>query len=177
VERVDLQAVLERVVSNHLGAVVQAGLTLVAAPPDPRVLAFVTADAGALEAALGVVVNNAIRYTPRGGQIRLRLERAADASIYIHVDDSGPGVAPDESEAIFDRFARGNHGLRADAEGNDVGSGVGLSMARRIAEVYGGTLTVTTSPKLGGARFTFAFQGAGAEASSAPVAPPRAETH
>jgi signal transduction histidine kinase len=157
VETVDLQAVIERVVSNHLGAVVQAGLTLLAAPQDRHVQAFITADASAVEAALGVVVNNAIRYTPRGGNIRLQLGSAANGWLCIHVDDSGPGVAVGESEAIFDRFARGNHGLRADTEGNDAGSGVGLSMARRIAEGYGGTLSVGSSPKLGGARFTFAF--------------------
>jgi signal transduction histidine kinase len=157
VELVELQAVIERVAANHLGAIVQAGLTLLAAPRDPEVVAVIAADAGAVEAALGVVVNNAIRYTPRGGHIRLRLEHIVEGRIAIHVDDSGPGVAPDESEAIFDRFARGNHGLRADAEGNDVGSGVGLSMARRIAEVYAGTLSVSASPQLGGARFTFAF--------------------
>ncbi len=163
-ESVDLQDVIERVVSNHLGAVVQAGLTLLAAPPDQHVQALIMADASAIEAALGVVIKNAIRYTPRSGHIRLQLGRAANGWLCIHIDDSGPGVAADESEAIFDRFARGNHGLRADTEGNDAGSGVGLSMARRIAEVYGGTLSVSSAPKLGGARFTFAFpDGSGAE--------------
>jgi two-component system OmpR family sensor kinase len=156
IEPVDLQIVIERVVSGHLNAVTQAGISLLAAPPDYHVEAFIAADADAVEAALGVVVKNAIRYTPRGGQIRLRLERA-DGWISIHVEDSGPGVAPEESSAIFFRFARGNHGLRADAEGSDVGSGLGLSMARRIAEVYGGTLAVSRSPNLHGARFTFAF--------------------
>jgi len=156
-EPVDLQLVIERVVNNHLGAVIQAGLKLLAAPPDYHVEAFIAADPDAVEAALGVVIHNATRYTPRGGQIQLRLERAPDGRIYLHVDDSGPGVAPDESSKIFGRFARGNHGLRADAEGNDAGSGVGLSMARRIAEVYGGTLSVSRAPELNGARFTFAF--------------------
>lgn len=157
IEPVDLQMVIERIVSSHLNAVAQAGITLLAAPPDYHVEAFIAADADAIEAALGVVVNNAIRYTPRGGQICLRLDRAAGGWLNVHVDDSGSGVTPTESSAIFSRFARGNHGLRADAEGSDIGSGLGLSMARRIAEVYGGTLSVSRSPNLHGARFTFAF--------------------
>ncbi len=68
-----------------------------------------------------------------------------DGGVAITVDDAGPGIPEPDSERIFDRFARLS-GARVE------GHGIGLALARAIAELHAGTLRVSRSP-LGGARF------------------------
>lgn len=88
------------------------------------------------------LVDNALRFVPDSGEIRLAL-RQDGASARLRVEDSGPGVAPELRSRIFDRFFRG-------PEGRGTGSGLGLSIVRRIVELHGGTVSASSSAMLGG---------------------------
>jgi heavy metal sensor kinase len=83
------------------------------------------------------LLDNAIRYTPQGGQITVGSTRD-NASLAISVADTGPGVAPEHLPRLFDRFFRGDRG-RNRAQG---GSGLGLAIAQSIARSHGGQLVV-----------------------------------
>ncbi|TMH14919.1 MAG: HAMP domain-containing histidine kinase, partial [Betaproteobacteria bacterium] len=88
---------------------------------------MVKGDADALRTLISNLVDNAIRYTPAGG--RVDVARADDAgSVVLTVRDSGPGIAVEDRERVFDRFYRGSHagGIR--------GSGLGLAIVKQIAE-------------------------------------------
>jgi two-component system OmpR family sensor kinase len=91
------------------------------------------------------LVANAIRYTPVGGELRVTCRH--DAGLTIAVEDDGPGVAPAEREAIFERFYRVDD-ARDRASG---GAGLGLAIARDIARAHGGDLWVEEA-STGGAR-------------------------
>jgi signal transduction histidine kinase len=114
-------------------------------------LPAVHADAARLQRVLRNLIDNAMRHTPGGGQVRLAVE-SADGTVMFSVDDSGPGVAADERERIFDRFYRGersrNRGEHA------AGAGLGLAIARGLIEAHGGRIWAAASP-LGGATFHF----------------------
>ncbi len=107
----------------------------------------VRGDRGRLNQVLVNFLTNAIRYG--GGSIQLDA-RAEHGRIVIDVHDNGPGVQKRYEEAIWDRFERGAH--RYDA--TIPGSGIGLPIARLLAEAHGGTATYQRSAKLGGSRFT-----------------------
>jgi signal transduction histidine kinase/CheY-like chemotaxis protein len=107
----------------------------------------VWADRDLLEQAVGNLIGNALKFTPRGGRIGLSAAAAADR-IVIEVADDGPGVAPQDAERIFERWTRAEP---AQAEG----AGIGLSLAREIAELHGGELTLAPSER--GARFVLAL--------------------
>jgi len=92
------------------------------------------------------LLSNAIRFTPKGGELRV-LSRA-NGVLTIAVEDDGPGVAPAEREAIFARFYRVDD-ARNRASG---GAGLGLAIARDIARAHGGDLSVEEAAG-GGARF------------------------
>lgn len=106
-------------------------------------------DAARLEQALQNVAANAIRHTPRGGQLSLGAERDGNR-IRITVTDSGPGIPPEHLPHIFDRF------YKADAAraGTTVpsGSGLGLSIVQAIVERHDGEVRASNAPG-GGARF------------------------
>jgi two-component system, OmpR family, sensor kinase len=101
----------------------------------------------ALRALIENLVDNAIRYTP-SGTITVRTYRHGEDAVF-EVEDTGPGIAPAERERVFDRFYRG-------PTATEGGSGLGLSIARRIAERHGGRIELAEG--VGGqgliARFT-----------------------
>jgi len=92
-----------------------------------------------IELALDAIVENAVHFTASGDTIRIGCT-SAPGLISITVDDSGPGIDPEDLPYVFDRFwhRRPEHG--------PMGSGLGLPMARAIAEAHGGTLTAATGP-------------------------------
>ena len=91
------------------------------------------------------LVENAVRHTPVGGSVQVAVEADANRA-EIAVSDTGPGVPEPDRERIFDRF------VRLDATGSDGGGGLGLPIARRVAQLHGGTLALeSTGP--GGSRF------------------------
>ena len=111
------------------------------APTAPVVLRV---DEAALAVLLRNLLGNALRHTPPGGQVRVGVREEASV-IDLTVEDSGPGIAPDERARVLDRFYRvpGTPGH---------GSGLGLAIVRAIAERHGAALTLDASPTLGGLR-------------------------
>lgn len=103
-------------------------------------------DPGWTEEALFNMVDNAIKYTPPGGRVRL-CATVYPSFVCIDVEDSGMGVQEEERERVFQRFYRSPR-----AEGLP-GSGLGLYLSRRIVTDQGGYVQVRGSP-LGGARFS-----------------------
>ncbi len=97
-----------------------------------------TVDAPKLRQAVDNLVANALKFTPRGGRVRLRVGLES-GQWFIEIADTGPGVGEEERTTIFDRYRQG---LRGRAAG---GAGLGLAIARGIAEAHGGSISVTTS--------------------------------
>ena len=92
------------------------------------------------------LITNAIRYSPEGGQVWIRLEREGDLAAVI-VADQGKGIAAADQERIFEKFER--------VDPNEPGgTGLGLYIARRLARAMGGDIAVDSAPGQG-ARFTF----------------------
>ncbi len=85
------------------------------------------------------LVANAVQYTPEEGRVRLQL-KAAERSLLLRVQDSGPGIPPSMREKVFERFFRAGCGQ---------GAGLGLSIVRRAVELHGGEIVLGDSP-LGG---------------------------
>ncbi|MBI5422753.1 MAG: tetratricopeptide repeat protein [Opitutae bacterium] len=123
------------------------GQTLVFAPPgrDDGVL---HADAGRLGQVVANLVSNAIKYSPRDSTISLALERTAHA-IRLFVRDRGPGIPEAERAALFQPFSR----LSARPTGGESSHGLGLSLARDLVRLHGGTIDVHCPPE-GGSVFT-----------------------
>jgi signal transduction histidine kinase len=94
------------------------------------------------------LVGNAIKFTPRGGRVRVSVEPTPDGA-RIDVADTGVGIDPGELPHIFDRFYRGS---RAN-EARGAGSGLGLAIVRSIVDIHGGTVTVESGAGQG-SRFT-----------------------
>jgi signal transduction histidine kinase len=99
----------------------------------------VLGSASLLRRALGIVLDNAIKYTPVGGEITASA-RAAGRSVVVEVTDTGIGIAAGILPHVFDRFYRGDAARSAAA-----GAGLGIANARRIAELHGGTLTLESA--------------------------------
>jgi heavy metal sensor kinase len=102
------------------------------------------------------LLDNAIKYTPSTGKIRVEAEKRADR-ICVSISDTGPGIPPEQLPHLFERFYRAEsdrmrrRGQHVQAQG---GAGLGLAIAREIARAHGGTLTVQSD--LGeGSTFTF----------------------
>jgi signal transduction histidine kinase len=108
---------------------------------------FATADATRVAQILGNLLHNAAKYTPDAGQITIALRRDGDHA-RIEIVDSGVGIPPDQLERVFDMFARVERGARTEQ-----GLGVGLALARRLAELHGGTLTATSPGEAHGSTF------------------------
>ncbi len=95
----------------------------------------------ALRILLANLVDNALRYTPPGGTVDVRVAPDGDQA-RIDVADSGPGIPEEERERVFDRFYRGRQ-----APGG--GSGLGLAIVRQIVTQHGGSITLAESPSGG----------------------------
>jgi two-component system, NtrC family, sensor histidine kinase GlrK len=109
----------------------------------------VEADPEKLRSILDNLLGNAVKFTPAGGRIRVCV-RASSGEVEIDVVDSGPGVSPEEREAIFDSFFRG----RAKANARVAGTGLGLAIAREFTEAHGGRISVLTEGSGGHFRVT-----------------------
>jgi signal transduction histidine kinase len=99
----------------------------------------VNCDRSLLLEAVANLVDNAVKFTPRGGSITLTLIRRAGASV-IRIADTGPGIAEDERDAVMRRF------YRSDKSRNTFGVGLGLSLVSAIVKLHGFKLKLSTGP-------------------------------
>lgn len=102
--------------------------------------AEVEADQVRLRQALGNLVANALRHTPAGGAVSLRTQPAGD-EVLIEVADTGSGIAAEELPHVFDRFWRADKSRSRETGG----SGLGLSIVRKLLEAHGGTVTARST--------------------------------
>ena len=115
-------------------------LTLETSEDVPEVLG----DADRLAQALRNLLSNAIRHTPAGGQVTMRVGRSGE-QVTIQVADTGSGIAPEDLPHVFDRFYRGDKS-RSRRGG---GAGLGLAITRQLVTAHGGQIEVASSPGLG----------------------------
>ncbi|TMB04471.1 MAG: response regulator, partial [Deltaproteobacteria bacterium] len=125
------------------------------------------------------LLSNAIKFTPRGGRIEIRLERAGSEAT-IAVSDTGPGIGADLLPHVFERFRQGE----GPATRRHGGLGLGLTIVRHLVELHGGTVEVESPGELGGATFIVRLPLLPSEAAGGPeiqrlaplpVGPPRAD--
>jgi signal transduction histidine kinase len=113
---------------------------------------IIPGDARSLERALTAIVDNAIKFSPRGGDVEIHLQAGREA-LLIMVEDHGIGISPDTQLRIFDRF------YHLERHDNDLYSGVGLGLAiaRQVIEQHSGALEVSSAPGKG-STFTMKFK-------------------
>ena len=111
-------------------------------PPDGLPPLFT--DEGKVAQILRNVVGNAVKFTERG-TVRVSAAFAAPDAVEFHVSDTGIGIPPEDQERIFEEFTQ----LEGPLQRSAAGSGLGLSLSRRLAGLLGGTLTVRSVPGAG----------------------------
>ena len=106
-------------------------------------LPLVRGDEARLRQVLGNLIDNAVKYSPENGEVEVEAI-AEDGGVRVSVRDSGPGIPPEHHARIFEKFGR------VDIPGSSrPGTGLGLFIARSIAEAHGGTLEVSSLPREG----------------------------
>ncbi len=139
---VDLAALVTAAAEDHRATASQRNLSIETVVDDGD--ATVIGDGPALRRAVGNLVVNASRLAPEHSTITLEIVNQPEC-VLLSVIDEGPGIAPGDREAVFERFWRGSD--------PGAGSGLGLSLVRRIAERHGGEALLNAEPN-GGSRFT-----------------------
>ncbi len=146
---IELAELVSETVAAYQLPAADGGIQLEEALSDDVESARIQADPERLQRVLRNLLDNSLRNTPRGGLIRVATEARPEASaVRISVDDSGPGVAEDERERIFDRFYRGERSRRRE-ESPTGGAGLGLAIARGLVQAHKGRIWAERSP-LGG---------------------------
>ena len=143
-EPVDLREIIEEVgetgelLAEHAGVGIEIKM-----PPEPVV---VPVDRSRVRQLALNLIENAVKYTPRGGQVVVELG-ASDGRVVFSVADTGIGIAPGDLPHVFDRFWRADSARTR--TGERPGTGLGLAICKWIAEAHGGTIDVQSRPGRG----------------------------
>jgi signal transduction histidine kinase len=139
---VDLRTLVKQVVDRLRQRIMdgEIGLRIDLAPEISRLVV----DPTRLSQILQNLVENAVKFNYRGGVVEIRAALEG-GNVVIAVSDTGPGIAPDEQEAVFREFYRG----RGEHAQPRTGAGLGLAISRRVARLLGGDLTLVSEPGRG----------------------------
>lgn len=146
ISEVDLRALALTVVDGLRPAATARGVTITLLGSNAA--AEVLGDPDRLEQVMWNLVNNAIKFTPRGGSVEIAIERAG-SSIALEVRDTGQGIRKDFLPRIFDRFSQQD----ATTTRGQSGLGLGLSITRHLVELHGGTIIASSEGEGLGATF------------------------
>lgn len=135
VKAVDLSAIARESAAASSARYVNAEIALI--PPPGTQTCTALADPERVAEILDQLLDNALKNTPPGGTVTLRTGSDSDRCSWIKVTDTGRGFPPEQAEDIFDRFHR-------NSPDTTVGSGVGLTIARALANAMNGSLTATS---------------------------------
>ncbi len=142
----------------------------------PERLPAVELDRDRMLQVLTNLCSNAMKFTPEGGRIVVSARETlyqGMPSVMVTVQDSGPGIPPDQLEKVFDRF----HQVKAQRDGTKPkGTGLGLAICREVVNHHGGAIWAE-APASGGARMVFCLPLADAGKPRAETGPPTAPTH
>jgi signal transduction histidine kinase len=138
----DLRTVAESAIENAEPIASRKGVTLELDVPSEPVI--VPHDPPRMGQVLANLVGNAVKFTPAGGHVAVRLEGTADGARFT-VSDDGVGIDPDELEHVFDRFYRGSRVPEERASG----SGLGLAIVRSIVDMHHGRVAITSRTDAG----------------------------
>src|SRR5437867_4632008 len=142
------------VVEGFQRAAQEKGLTLRSHQPDE--LPAIRGDRDKLHQVLTNLIQNAIKFTPKGGEIRVEANAHDGGFVLVTVSDTGCGIPPHELDRVFDRFYRVES-----VSAEECGSGLGLPIAKSLVELHGGRIWAESTPGQG-SRFYF----------TVPIAPP-----
>ncbi len=145
---VDLGAVVDETLERLRGYAEHHSVSLRAGAPAEPFERTVPGDATRIGQILVNVIDNAIRYSPVGGEVVVHV-RPAEMEVVLEVADQGEGIAHADLERIFERFYKGD---RARSRGRG-GTGLGLAIARHIAERHGGRMWARSEPGQGAQLF------------------------
>ncbi len=138
--RGELGSFLRRLAERYEIDAERRSIEFIVSGPDAEVELWFDPDQ--LEKVFTNLVANAFKFTHRGGTVRLRVEAPTDGSVTVRVIDDGPGIAIDQLPHVFRRFYRGgNPGSSLQAPG----TGLGLALARDLAELHGGSLSAEST--------------------------------
>lgn len=143
-ELVDPRALVEEAVELHASLAAASSLAL--RHTRARRLPAISADRDRILQVLSNLIGNAIKFTPAGGSISIRVERA-DEGVRFSVSDTGPGISAEDLPHLFQPFWQAQRG-------SVDGAGLGLVIARGIVEAHGGTIRAESAPGKGS---TFSF--------------------
>ncbi len=144
----DLRAVAKTILAELAPAAVEKGVEVELAPGAP---AMIEGNSGLLGVLVRNLVDNAVRYSAPGGSVRVDA-RAGTASVRLVVTDEGPGVPPEQRQALGERF------YRVPGSGQ-IGTGLGLSIVRRIAELHRARVAFDDGPGGRGLSVVVTFPG------------------
>ncbi len=142
VAELDLNDVAERLVEVSRPAAEARGMRLELELPPGELPVY--GDPHRVEIILTNLIGNALKFTPDGGRVSVRVVREQN-SCRVDVEDSGPGIPAAELDRIFDRFYQ----VEGSQRRRQGGAGIGLSLARKLAELHGGNVAVKSTVGLG----------------------------
>jgi signal transduction histidine kinase len=136
IDQVDLEALVQNVLATWAAMAKQRDVELdLTSQAGPQV----SGDAESLTALIDNLVGNAVKYSPPGGTVKVKLQGDANA-VLMTVTDEGPGIAPELRKRVFERF------FRAPGQAQS-GSGLGLAIAKAVADRHGATLELSSGPE------------------------------
>ena len=149
-ERTDLGELIEEIVEGYVPIATQKGMRIVADAPS-RIFSMV--DPRAMRQIVVNLLDNALKYGPKGQTVTIELERIGSVARII-VTDQGPGIPPADRRLMWEPFVRGGKGRGRGITG---GSGIGLAVVRNLVTLHGAHIMVDDAPE-GGARFTIRLE-------------------
>jgi len=137
----DLRALAQTAIETALPAANERGIVIELLADEPVVM---SADASEIEIVLNNLISNAVKYNRDSGKVRITLKKDAEL-VKVSVSDTGIGMNAEESAVLFKEFVR----IKNDKTRHISGSGLGLSIVKKIAALYNGDVTVTSQPDVG----------------------------
>ncbi|HEV2801855.1 MAG TPA: ATP-binding protein [Pyrinomonadaceae bacterium] len=147
---VNLRALVHEVCEPFIPLSREKDVTLVVDDAARDLPATVRADRAKLRRVVVNLLSNALKFTPKGGRITVRAERAGERAVRLSVADTGVGIAADDLPLLFDKYEQARHR----ATRGEKGTGLGLYITRQLVELHGGTINVESEVGRGS---TFSF--------------------